>query len=90
MFLAGCDIAVDAIHDDLVNRFVALASQLEVGPADENPDFSALTNQRARDKSLHYIDIGRQTARLLAGGSAGSDNWGKTWHSPDRRSPRPV
>jgi 1-pyrroline-5-carboxylate dehydrogenase len=66
-------IAVDSIHDELVDRFVALAEELEVGPADENPDFSALINERAKNKSLHYIDVGKESARLLAGGSAGSD-----------------
>ncbi len=66
-------IAVGDIHDELVERFVALASELQIGPADENPDFSALINERAKDKSLHYIDVGKQTARLLAGGSAGPD-----------------
>ncbi|MDH3538384.1 MAG: L-glutamate gamma-semialdehyde dehydrogenase [Acidimicrobiia bacterium] len=66
-------IAVDSIHDELVDRFVDLTAELEVGPADENPDFSALINERAKDKSLHYIEVGKQSARLLAGGSAGSD-----------------
>ena len=66
-------IAVDDIHDALVERFVELAGELEVGPADDNPDFSALINQRAKDKALGYIDIGRDNARLLAGGAAGPD-----------------
>ncbi len=66
-------IAVETIHDELVERFVTLASELEVGPADENPDFSALINQRAKDKSLEYIDIGRETAQLLTGGETGSE-----------------
>ncbi|MBT8192580.1 MAG: L-glutamate gamma-semialdehyde dehydrogenase [Acidimicrobiia bacterium] len=66
-------IAVESIHDELVDRFVALAEELEVGPADENPDFSALINERARDKSLHYIDIGNETATMLAGGAPGPD-----------------
>ena len=63
-------IAVDEIHDALVDRFVELASELEVGPAEDNPDFSALINQRAKDKALGYIDVGRDSARLLAGGRA--------------------
>jgi 1-pyrroline-5-carboxylate dehydrogenase len=67
-------IAVDEIHDALVDRFVELASELEIGPAEENPDFSALINQRAMDKALGYIDIGRDSARLLAGGSAGPES----------------
>jgi len=66
-------IAVESVHDELVDRFVALAEELEVGPADENPDFSALINERAKDKSLAYIDIGTETARLLAGGTTGPD-----------------
>lgn len=67
-------IAVDEIHDELVDRFSALTAELAVGPADENPDLSALINERAKAKSLHYIDIGKQTARLLSGGEAGPDS----------------
>jgi 1-pyrroline-5-carboxylate dehydrogenase len=66
-------IVVDEVHDQLVERFVALASELVIGPADENPDFSALINDRAKEKALHYIGIGNQTARLRTGGSAGSE-----------------
>lgn len=67
-------IAVDAIHDELVDRFLALTDRLEIGPAEDNPDFSALINQRAQAKSLEYIDIGRRTATLARGGTAGPDN----------------
>ena len=66
-------IAVDAIHDDLVGRFVELTGELEIGPAEENADFSALINARAQAKSLEYIDIGRESATLQLGGGAGPD-----------------
>ena len=67
-------IAVDEIHDDLVDRFLARAADLDVGPAEDNPDFSALINDRARAKSLEYIDIGGGSASLRLGGTAGSDS----------------
>lgn len=66
-------IAVEGVHDPLLDRVVELVSSLEVGPADENPDFSALINSQARNKSLQYIEIGKETARLVTGGSAGPD-----------------
>ncbi len=66
-------IAVDSIHDALVEQFVALTSELEIGPATQNPDFSALINKRAQEKTLGYIDIGKDSAKLLTGGSPGPD-----------------
>lgn len=65
-------IAVDEIYDDLVARFGTAASELTVGPAEENPDYSALINNRARDKSLSYIANGKDHARLVTGGEAGA------------------
>lgn len=66
-------IVVDEIYDDVVARFGEAAGELKVGPAEENPDFSALINDRARQKSLSYIAIGTEDARLVAGGEAGPD-----------------
>ena len=66
-------IAVDSIHDELLEQFAALTSELEIGPADENPDLSALINERAQAKSLSYIDIGKDTATLVTGGTPGPD-----------------
>lgn len=64
-------IVVDEVYDDVLKRFEESVSKLNVGPAQENPDFSALINDRARDKSLSYIDIGKDEARLITGGEAG-------------------
>jgi 1-pyrroline-5-carboxylate dehydrogenase len=66
-------IVVDEIYDDVVARFGEAVGELKVGPAEENPDFSALINDRARQKSLSYIGIGTDDARLIAGGEAGPD-----------------
>ncbi|NNL69456.1 MAG: aldehyde dehydrogenase family protein, partial [Acidimicrobiia bacterium] len=41
-------IAVDSIHDALLERVADLVEDLTVGPADENPDYSALINEKAR------------------------------------------
>ena len=57
-------IAVDSVHDGLVERFLALAGQLEVGPAEQNPDYGPLINARALAKSHEYIDVGTETATL--------------------------
>jgi 1-pyrroline-5-carboxylate dehydrogenase len=67
-------IAVESIHDELVDRFLVLVDGLEVGPADENPDFSALINEKARAKSLEYIDIGSRSATLRRGGDPAPDS----------------
>lgn len=62
-------IVVDAVYDDLLGRFAALAKTLTVGPADENPSMSALINERAQEKSHRYIDLGYTQARPVLGGS---------------------
>ena len=65
-------IAVDEVYDEIVARFGAAAGELTVGPAEENPDYSALINDGARRKSLSYIAAGKDEARLVTGGEAGS------------------
>ena len=67
-------IVVDEVYDDVISRFGAGVGQLTLGPAEENPDFSALINDRAREKSLGYIGIGKDEARLITGGEAGPDS----------------
>lgn len=62
-------IAVDAIHDELLDKFLERTRRLRVGPAEENADVAAVINQKQLDKILAYIETGKQEARLVLGGA---------------------
>ena len=64
-------IVVEDVYDDLLERFVEKVKGLKLGPAVDNPDLSAVINQKAVDKILHYIELGKVEAKLLAGGERG-------------------
>lgn len=63
-------ILVDAIHDELVERIVAKAKAIRMGPV-EDPEntFGAVIDERAYRKIHQYIELGRREARLLLGGT---------------------
>ncbi len=63
-------IVVEAVHDDLLQRFLERARRLRVGPAEDNPDVAAVINERQYRKILDYIETGKQEAKLVLGGSA--------------------
>lgn len=69
-------IAVGSSHDLLLSRLTAAAAALPWGPPD-NPANShgPLINQAARDKTLAYIEIGRQEGRLVWQGSVPASGW---------------
>jgi aldehyde dehydrogenase (NAD+) len=60
----------DSLHDEFVDRLVARAADIRVGPAaDKASTMGPVVNQRQLDRILHYIDIGRKEgATLVAGG----------------------
>lgn len=64
-------IAVDQVHDGLLERVVAKAESLRVGPgAQPGVDMGALASAAQRDKFLDYVRAGVDDgARLLCGGS---------------------
>jgi 1-pyrroline-5-carboxylate dehydrogenase len=61
-------IVVEAVYDQMLEKFLARARQLRVGPAEENADVAAVINQKQFDKILAYIETGKQEARLVLGG----------------------
>ncbi len=62
-------ILVDAIHDALLERIVAKTKALRIGdPADPATEVGPLTGQEQLDKTLSYVEIGRQEGRLATGG----------------------
>jgi 1-pyrroline-5-carboxylate dehydrogenase len=61
-------IVVEAVFDQMLEKFLERARRLRVGPAEENADVAAVINQKQFDKILAYIETGKQEARLVLGG----------------------
>lgn len=69
-------IAVEAIYEELLAKFLDRVRGLRIGPAETNADVAAVINQRQYDKILGYIESGKQEARLVhGGGPAGGDGF---------------
>ncbi len=66
---------VDAsIYDRFLESVVARTKELTMGPVENTNNFlGAVINQSAQNKTLEYIEIGKQEGRLLCGGSAGPE-----------------
>ena len=61
-------IAVDEIHDALLDRVVAKARELEVGPAAENRTVGPVVSASQQRSILSEIDRGRSEGKLVLGG----------------------
>ncbi len=70
-------IAHQAIYDDLLDKVVKKTKALEVGDAKDDYISGPVINQKALNKVLGYIDIGKEEGRLMAGGKrADTENGG--------------
>lgn len=63
-------IAVSSIHDDLLDRVVAKAAALEVGPGAENLPVGPVISSAQQRAILEEIDRGKGAAKLVLGGEA--------------------
>lgn len=61
-------IAHDKIYDALLEKTVAIAKSLQVGDARTNAPSGPVVNQKAVDKIMDYIEIGKGEGRLMLGG----------------------
>ena len=61
-------IAHEKIYDKLLELTVEKASKLEIGDAKDNYAAGAVVNQKALDKILSYVEIGKKEGRLVHGG----------------------
>ncbi len=69
-------IAVDEIHDALVERIVNRAQQLTVGHAADDADVAAVIDGVQHAKILGFIERAKTTSTLLLGGNAGApEGW---------------
>ena len=64
-------IAVDAVHDELVERVVAEAGALRVGPGSQpGVDMGALASAAQLEKFLAYVRVGMEEGATLRCGGA--------------------
>jgi 1-pyrroline-5-carboxylate dehydrogenase len=61
-------IAHQKIYDELLEKVTEKAKALNVGNPKENNISGPVINQKAVDKIMGYIDIGKKEGRLVAGG----------------------
>lgn len=68
--VAGSRVLVEqSIYDAFVDRFAAMAKDAVLGdPLDPQTQLGPIATRSEYDKILKYIDSGRQTAKLVAGG----------------------
>lgn len=70
-------VACDKVYDELLAMTVEKARKLEVGDAKDNFSSGPVVNQKAVDKIMGYIEIGKTEGRLMLGGElAKTDNPG--------------
>ncbi len=70
-------IVVKSVYDELVAKVVEKTKALKIGPAAEfGMNVGPVADESAYKKVLSYIEIGKQEARLVAGGNvAGKKGW---------------
>ncbi|MBD3616636.1 MAG: L-glutamate gamma-semialdehyde dehydrogenase [Gracilimonas sp.] len=61
-------IAHEKIYDDLLDKVASKTKALSVGDSKENHMAGPVINQKAVDKIMSYIEIGKKEGRLVAGG----------------------
>ncbi|MEX1161446.1 MAG: L-glutamate gamma-semialdehyde dehydrogenase [Balneolaceae bacterium] len=61
-------VAHEKIYDDLLERVVQKTKALKIGDAKEDHTSGPVINQKAVDKIMSYIEIGKKEGRLMAGG----------------------
>lgn len=61
-------IVVADVYDEVLERFAAGVEALTVADAETNPDVAAVINQKAEDKIMHYLELGKIEAKLVTGG----------------------
>lgn len=66
-------IVVDEVHDALVERVVARASQLRVGKATDDADVTAVVSERQYHKVLAYCELASQEGTVVLGGGAATE-----------------
>jgi 1-pyrroline-5-carboxylate dehydrogenase len=66
-------VAVDAVHDELVERVIERSRRLRVGPADDPAtEVGPVIGQAALERILDFVETGRREGTLALGGGRAS------------------
>jgi 1-pyrroline-5-carboxylate dehydrogenase len=71
-------IVVDKVYEEVLKQFTQKTAALDLGLAEENKNVNAVINQKAVDKIMHYIGIGKIEANLALGGELAEGSLIKT------------
>lgn len=74
---SACSRAIihEDVYDTVLERVVERASQLKMtNPAHADANLGPVIDEKAYNKILEYIEIGKQEGRLVLGGSTGDSN----------------
>jgi 1-pyrroline-5-carboxylate dehydrogenase len=66
-------IVVEEVHDALLEKVIARAGELSVGPAEENHAVGAVINEQQFNRILGYVETGKQEAKLVLGGKRAAE-----------------
>ncbi|MFC2947645.1 L-glutamate gamma-semialdehyde dehydrogenase [Virgibacillus sediminis] len=66
-------VVVESVYDELIEKVVDRAKQITVGNGEENNFVGPVIDQKAYNKILEYIEIGKKEAKLVLGGNTGDD-----------------
>ncbi|MER3557044.1 MAG: L-glutamate gamma-semialdehyde dehydrogenase [Thermus sp.] len=61
-------ILTEKAYEPVLERVLARAEKLVVGPAEENPDLGPVASEAQEKKVLSYIEIGQTEGKLVLGG----------------------
>ncbi len=67
-------VIVESVYDEVAAKVTELTKSLRVGLPEENAPIGPVIDQRAMEKILAYIEIGKEEGTLLAGGSKADGN----------------
>lgn len=67
-------VIVESVYDEVVAKVTELTKNLRVGLPEENAPIGPVIDQRAMEKILTYIEIGKEEGTLLTGGSKADGN----------------
>lgn len=67
-------VIVESVYDAMVEKIVEYTNQLSVGEARNNMNVGPVINERAEDTILAYIEDGKKSGRLVAGGTKSIGN----------------
>jgi len=67
----------EAVHDEVLAKVVEMAGRLNVAPPVEpETDMGPVIDEKAYEKILGYVDVGKSEGELLSGGNAGKPRGG--------------